>query len=66
MVSVEAPWRAAAGADVAESGAAHAPEIDAEMGFEILVFGGDDGVAQELGEIFVAADHAALRGRRSR
>ena len=53
---------AAAGADVAESGAAHAPEIDAEVGLEILVFGRDDGVAQDLGEIFVAADHPALQG----
>ncbi len=47
---------------VAIGGADGAPEIDAPVALEILVLGGDDGVAQNLGEVVVAGDHPALQG----
>ena len=46
---------------VAPGGTEDAPHVDAPVAFEIFVLGGDQGVAQDFGEIAVAVDDAALQ-----
>src|ERR1051326_7163815 len=50
--------------DIAVGGAHHAPEIDAPVLLKVLVFGGENGVAQDLRKIIVRSQHAALQGKR--
>ncbi len=52
----------AAGFDVAIGRAHDAPEVDARVGVEILVFDGDERVAQDLRIVVVGGDDAALQG----
>src|SRR6185437_4464527 len=51
--------------NVAPGGACHAPEVDSPMALKILVFGGEDGVAQDLGDVVILGEHAALQGERA-
>ena len=45
-----------------QSGANDAEDVDAPVGLEALVFNGDDGLAQDGGEVVVADHFAALQG----
>ena len=62
MVSVEAPWARLPRDHIAIGGAQNAPEIDAPVRFEILVFNRDDGATQNIGVVLVGGDDAALQG----
>ena len=42
--------------------AGHAREIHAPMLFEVLILGGQNGILQDLRELFVGEKHAALQG----
>jgi hypothetical protein len=51
MVSVEAPW----------ARPAYAQDVDAPMRLEVLVFNGDDGLAQDRRKVVVIDHHAAFQ-----
>ena len=53
---------AAVGADVVPGGADDAEDVDAPVGLEVLVFNGDDGLAEDGGEVVVADDVAVFEG----
>ncbi len=53
--------RAAVAADVVPGGAGDAEDIDAPVRLEVLVFNGDDGLAQHRRKIVVVDHHAALK-----
>jgi hypothetical protein len=52
-------------ADVVPDGAGNAQDVDAPVGLEAFVFNGDDGLAEDGGEVVEVDDHAALQGKRA-
>src|SRR5579863_5707188 len=53
---------AAAAAEVVPDGADDAEDVDAPVRLEVLVFDGDDGLAEDRGELVVVDQDAALEG----
>ena len=51
--------------DVTVERARNSPHIDAPVFFEILVFSGEQRVAQSLRKLVITDDHAALDGERT-
>ena len=51
--------------DIAISGAQYPPEIDSPVLLKILVFGGENCVAQDFRELIIGSQHAALKGKRA-
>src|SRR5947209_2910108 len=49
---------------IAVGGSQHAPEVDAPVLLKTLVFRGQDGIAQDFGEIIVGSQNAALQRER--
>jgi len=56
--------RPAAAGDIAPSGPQNPPRIHAPMRLKILVFGGQNRVAQHLGKIFIRGNDPPLQGKR--
>src|SRR5947209_408262 len=54
-----------AGGDVAPGRPEHAPEIDAPVLFEALVFSRENGVPQDPGKLIVRSENAALQSKRA-
>jgi hypothetical protein len=50
------------GDDVVVGGAGDAEDVDAPVGLEVLVFNGDNGLAQDRGEVVVVDEDAAFEG----
>src|SRR4051812_45113238 len=59
------PLHASTGTEIAISRAHPPPYIHSRVTLEILILDRDHSVAQNLGDIVIADDHAALQGKRS-